>query len=146
MSNPAFSLMSQVNPGRPMHRRRYRQLRNLNQNIEQRRTRFDARLRRETHKTGQQAMMPPTTESKKDKTEQPPMPSSGAARNAFRRGYMHGFMHIRKTDPHAPQSHIGWVKRRLTRELMDNPFMAQKDIESLVESLVAEMPSYEDQD
>ena len=140
--------MARVDQGGPMHRRRYRRMRKLNKNIEQQRTRFDAHLRHERHKVGQQAMMPPTTEAKSEtteKTEQPPMPSSDAMRTAYRRGNMHGYRHMRKLDPHAPQGNIGWVKRRLGKALIDNPFMAEKDIEALVESLVKSMPSYEDE-
>ncbi len=88
-------------------------------------------------------MMPPTHENKSGKTEEPqPMPSLEAKRTAYRRGYMRGFIHMRKIAPHIHQSQMGWVTARLTKALANNPFMAEKDIEALVESLVGGAPDY----
>ena len=91
--------------------------------------------------------MPPSIETTNKKTdtappEHKPVPSANA-RTTWRRSFRHGLMHLRRSSPHSHQSQIGWVMARLSRSLTDNPYMAENDIESLVDSLIANAPVYE---
>ena len=68
--------------------------------------------------------------------------ASEEERAAYRRGKMHGFMHMRRTNPGLHQTRMGWVITRLNKALGENPMMADKDIESLVDSLINNAPDY----
>ncbi len=159
MQTTVYQLASRVDPGSPMRRRRRQRMLKLNKNTQQR-TPFAAHLSQAHRKTKQLTMMPPTVENRPGKTEQPammpptlenksgkteqppPMPSMEAKRTAYRRGFMRGFIHMRKIAPHMHQSQMGWVKARLSKALTNNPFMADKDIKALDESLVGGAPDY----
>ena len=94
--------------------------------------------------------MPPSVEKRGEQTDvapaqQPPAPPAPSAerRTAWRRGFMHGIRYMRQSSPQTPQSQMGWVITRIGHALGDNPYMAEQDIEALVDSLVGNAPVYE---
>lgn len=60
---------------------------------------------------------------------------------AYRAASMHGYKYLRLINPGLSQGGIGWIKRRLSSALIDNPFMDYDDLEGLVDSLNAIAPT-----
>jgi len=139
MQTTLSQLASRVDAGMPMRRRRRYRMQQL-QNNNKPQTKFDAHLRHEGRSSKPPAMMPKT---ESEGAEPPSMPPSGNMRATWRRSFRHGLMHLRKANPQMPQSQMGWVMARLSRTLTDNPFMAENDIEALVETLANSAPEYE---
>ena len=128
-----------------MQRRRRYRMHKLNRGNKQQ-TKFDAHLHRESRRarTPNIKLTPDekTTTQHEVPRQNQPAPSENM-RATWRRSFRHGLMHLRRANPGTHQTQVGWVMAQLSRSLTDNPYMAEEDIESLVDSLVASAPEYE---